>query len=462
MHGLRGVRVVDFTTGIAGPYCTKLFADAGAEVVLVEPRGAASERTPLFRFLHASKRAVTGAPGGAHVADLVASADLVVEDFAASAPLDRAALLARHPSLVLCSISPYGLTGPYASRPATEFTIQAECGSIAVRGRPGLEPYQAGGRVTYWFGGVMAAVAAAGAVHRARTTGHGEHVDVSLQEAMALATTTYADLSSWLMGRAKPPFAGHSIETPSIEPTADGFVGFNTNTAQQFSDILLMIERPDLRESHEFDTVVQRLTRLAEWEAIVHAFTRRHTTAEIIEQAALLRIPVSPVCSGETVLEHLALSIETDAQWRALLGALAAPAWATGFHDASLAERRAAHAKLDEALRAHFAARELGASVAQLLAAGVPAAEVQDARFLSEHPQIASRGFCERVPHPVVGDLPIMTVPFRYASVSRWLQRAEPTLGQHNHELLGELGYGDAQVAELEAERVIGTRPIGV
>jgi crotonobetainyl-CoA:carnitine CoA-transferase CaiB-like acyl-CoA transferase len=126
------------------------------------------------------------------------------------------------------------------------------------------------------------------------------------------------------------------------------------------------------------------------------------------------------------------------------------------------AERRAAHDELDEALRPWFAARELEACVAQLVAAGVPAAAVQDARFLSDHPQIAARGFCERMPHPVVGDLPLMTVPFRYASVPRWLQRAAPTLGQHNHELLRELGYGDAEIAAFEAEKVIGTRPVGL
>ncbi len=778
MHGLAGIRVVDFSRDVAGPYCTKLFADAGAEVVLVEPPGAAAERTPLFRFLHASKRAITGAPGDAHVTELVAGADLVVEDFGARAPFDRAAWLARHPHLVLCSLSPFGLAGPYAERPATEFTIQAECGSIAVRGRPGQEPYQAGGRVTYWFGGVMAAVAAAAAVRRARETGHGEHVDLSLAEAMALATTTYADLSWSLLGRGKPPFAGQSVETPSVEPSADGFVGFNTNTAQQFSDFLLLIERPDLRESGEFNAVAQRLARLAEWESIVHAWTRRHTTAEIIEQAALLRIPVSPVCNGETVLaqDHLrergvyaedpsggflrpcppykidgerppaprpapapgeadgklapraprsapqrgerrlplaglraldattwwagptaghllallgadtihlesvqkmdggravgfvfangralpwecstfslsantnkrgltlnlgdargkealrrliarcdivlenfsprvmeafgvtwdfvraanpnavfvrmpafgldgpwrervgfaqtmeqmsglawvtgraddqpriqrgpcdplagahaafatlvalaerdargrgvfvesamiesalnaaaeqviawtsrgellgregnrsplaapqglyacaghdpfvaprwlALSVETDAQWQALLAALGEPGWTAPLRSASLAERRAAHDTIDAGLRTWAAARELDACAGPLAAAGVPAAPVQDARFLSDHPQFAARGFCERVPHPVVGDPPLMTVPFRYASVSRWLERAAPTLGQHNAELLRELGYGDAEIAALEADRVIGTRPVGL
>ena len=103
MHRRRDLRVVDFSTGSAGPYCTKRFADADAEVVLVEEPGAASPRTPLFRFLHASKRAITGAPTEAKTAELIAGAGLVVEDFGTSASFDRAALLARHPQLVLCS-----------------------------------------------------------------------------------------------------------------------------------------------------------------------------------------------------------------------------------------------------------------------------------------------------------------------------------------------------------------------
>ena len=106
--------------------------------------------------------------------------------------------------------------------------------------------------------------------------------------------------------------------------------------------------------------------------------------------------------------------------------------------------------------------RELEACVARLVAAGVPAAAVQDARFLSDHPQIAARGLCERIAHPVIGAPPIMSVPFRYASVARWLHRAAPTIGQHNHELLRELGYGEAEIAVFEVDRVIGTRPIGL
>ena len=107
-----------------------------------------------------------------------------------------------------------------------------------------------------------------------------------------------------ILGRPPALGAFPTADTPSIEPTRDGFVGFTTNAAQQLSDFLLLIERPDLRESGEFDQIAQRLARLDEWQEIVHAYTREHTTDELIELAQMLRIPVAPVCNGQTVLEH--------------------------------------------------------------------------------------------------------------------------------------------------------------
>ena len=173
MRGLQDIRVVDLSTGIAGAYATKLFADAGADVVKVETsdgdplRGWTASGTALdgrdgalFRFLAGSKRSVVGTPADPEVDRLLASADLVVESAGSQGPFDRPGLLARHPGLVLLSISPYGLEGPYADRPVSELTIQAECGSISVRGLKGQEPYQAGGRTTDWSGGVFAVVAA--------------------------------------------------------------------------------------------------------------------------------------------------------------------------------------------------------------------------------------------------------------------------------------------------------------
>ncbi|MFP6665642.1 MAG: CoA transferase [Deltaproteobacteria bacterium] len=314
---LGGFRVVDFSSEIAGPYATKLFADAGADVIKIEAAAGDSLRTwsatgghpgrapgALFRFLNASKRSVVAAPDSAEAARLISGADLLVEDFAAQAPFDRVALLAANPGLVLLSISPFGLNGPLADRASTEFTIQAEAGSIAIRGVPGQEPYQAGARTTEWMGGTFASVAALAALQHARRSGRGEHIDFSLQEGMALAATTYMDLMWGLFGR--PPISGsmQNVETPSIHRTRDGFVGFNTNTQQQIADFMIVIERPDLLASGEFKQLTDRMVRLEEWEAIVGAWTAKHTTDEIVAKAALLRVPVAPVGNGRSVLEH--------------------------------------------------------------------------------------------------------------------------------------------------------------
>ncbi|MBX3025786.1 CoA transferase [bacterium] len=784
MHGLRDLRVVDFSTEIAGPYCTKLFADAGADVIKVEDaagdplrRWSASGADrrgrdgALFRFLNAGKRSVVGGLDDAAVRDLVAGADLVVESFAPAAT-DILDLPARHPGLTLVSISPFGRSGPWRDRPATEFTIQAESGSIGTRGLADQEPFQAGGRILEWLGGTFAAVAALAAVHRARRTGHGEHVDCSLLEAMALASTNFLDLFWSLFGRPEPPGPARTIETPSIEPTADGHVGFCTNSGQQFRDFLVLIERPDLLDDAELALVFGRMQRFREWNDIVHAWTTRHTTAEIVARATALRIPVAPICNGETVQRHeqfvargvfvrdpedtfthprapyaidgerpratapaprlgehtgrieprplprptadgpkppplaglrildltnwwagpsathvlaalgadvihvesiqrpdgmryaggafmgherwwehspfflaantnkrgltlnlndpagldlllrllrrsdalvenfsprvldnfgltweaihaanprailvrmpafglsgpwrdntgfaqtmeqltglawvtghrddqpriqrgpcdplagmhaafallvalaerevtgvgahveatmvegalnaaaeqviehsaygavlqrdgnrspaaapqglyrcrgadawLALSVATDAQWQALVRVLGRPAWSGDPSLRTRPGRRAAHDRIDRELRRWTADRDLAATVALLIAAGVPAGAVADPREISRHPQLAARGFFEPCAHPIAGTHPIPTVPFRFAGVARWLHAPAPTLGQHNREILSELlALDDDAIAALAAAGVIGERPQG-
>jgi crotonobetainyl-CoA:carnitine CoA-transferase CaiB-like acyl-CoA transferase len=316
---LQDLRVVDLSTGIPGAYATKLLADGGAEVVKVEAAGGdplrawsasgaelQGEDGALFRFLHHGKRAVRGRPDDPSVRSLVGTADLVV---VSDAPGDARSDTPppRRPGLVVVSITAWGREGPHARRPATEFTLQAESGSIATRGLRGQEPFQAGGRIGEWVGGTFAALAGLAAVRRARTTGRGGLVDVSLLECLHVAASNYLDLFHGLLGR--PPLRGlpQTVETPSIEPTADGWVGFCTNSAQQFSDFLLLIEHPELREDASLFPVMGRLARFAEWQALVHGWTRRHTTAEVVERASLLRIPVSPVNDGPGVLadEHL-------------------------------------------------------------------------------------------------------------------------------------------------------------
>jgi crotonobetainyl-CoA:carnitine CoA-transferase CaiB-like acyl-CoA transferase len=324
-QGLAGLRVLDFSEQIAGPYCSKLLADGGAEVVKVEPPGGDSLRresatgadlgdrdSALFQYLNAGKQSVVGAPADPRVEALLAEADLVIEAHGLesdSGPrLDVARLRAAHPSLVVLSITPYGLTGPWADRRATDFTLQAESGSIGMRGVMGKEPFQAGGRIGEWAAGTYGAAASLPAVFRARTTGQGEHIDLSVLETANMVYTNFSEPMNRLMnGGAGPPehaFLAPTVETPSIEPTADGYVGFCTNSRQQFSDFLLLIERPDLREDEQLAQFAGRLMRFEEWNEIMRPWLEKKTTAEAIELASLLRIPVAPICNGETVQAH--------------------------------------------------------------------------------------------------------------------------------------------------------------
>lgn len=321
MNGLRSYRVIDFSTRIAGHYCSKLLADAGAEVIKIEPAGGDPLRrwsssgadlqgkdSAFFRYLNTGKLSVIGSPADPHVLELIASADLVIETYAPDAAelavLRELNLAARFPRAVLLSISAYGRSGPWADRAATEFTVQADSGSLCMRGRRDQPPIQAGGKITEYVGGTFAAVVALAAVMRAANSRRGDTIDFSLVEVFNIAGSTHADMMSSLWGR--PEVAGilRNVEVPSIEPTKDGWVGFATMSHQQFSDFLVMIGRSDLLEQKDLANAQGRSKRMQEWNEIVHAWTRERTTAEIIEAAALLRIPVAPVNNGRTVLDH--------------------------------------------------------------------------------------------------------------------------------------------------------------
>jgi crotonobetainyl-CoA:carnitine CoA-transferase CaiB-like acyl-CoA transferase len=322
---LTGIRVLDFASQVAGPYCSKLFVDAGAHVIKVEaPEGDSLRRfsatgadlggadSAFFAYLNAGKQSVVGRPEDPHVRALLAEADLVIEAHGLATDdgtrLDVATLRAAHPAVVILSITPYGRAGPWAERAATEFTLQAEAGSIGIRGLMGHEPIQAGGRITEFAGASYGAVAALVAVLHARATGRGEHVDLSLLEAGNLVFTNYGETMNRLMnggpGEPEHYLLAPSVETPSIERTADGYVGFCTNARQQFMDFLLLIERPDLREDEQLAQFAGRLLRFAEWSEIMDAWLSKKKTAEVLELASELRIPVAPILNGETVLQH--------------------------------------------------------------------------------------------------------------------------------------------------------------
>ncbi len=312
---LQDIRVIDLSSGIAGAYLSRLFVDAGADVIRVETEAGVGLRRrstapvaegtngPLFSFLAAGTRSVVGALGDTATEELLASADLIVVDDTLT-PADVAGIQERHRFAVITSIRPYGLEGPWAERSLNEFLVQADTGSISCRGHVSLPPYAAGGDVFEWMAACYAAPPALAAVDRSRRCGLGEVVDVSIAESTALAASTFADLSQQMSGRADLP--KRSLETPSIERAQDGWVGFNTNTHQQFQNFCLMIERPDLMDS-EWADLRTRTGRLDEWSAIVNEWMAEHSVAEIVELASELRVPVARVNDGAGVLseEHL-------------------------------------------------------------------------------------------------------------------------------------------------------------
>ena len=320
---LSGLRVVELTGSIPGEFCGRLLSDAGAEVVKLEgPQGSALRRWSasghpvdptddgvLFQYLGSSKRSVVidprTSPGRSAALSIIADADAVIwspdweladEDGFGAEAIARAA-----PGVVLTAITPFGLTGPWAHAPATDFTLQGWVGGPATRGGADQPPISNGGRPALWTAGVVAGLGTLAALSRSAMTGRGELLDVSLLETLILMEDMYPVTYHSVVGR--PLHDRRFTNLPDIEPTKDGWIGFMIVTAQQWMDFCVMIERPDLAEDSTLFHYNSRNTRRDELEGSIRAWTSQHTTAEIFELGGAFRVPVAPVGNGAEVLE---------------------------------------------------------------------------------------------------------------------------------------------------------------
>ncbi|PTR22828.1 crotonobetainyl-CoA:carnitine CoA-transferase CaiB-like acyl-CoA transferase [Rhodococcus sp. OK519] len=314
---LRDFRVVDFSTGIAGSYCTKMLVDAGADVVKVET-GAdgdplrcwrqSGDTGPgdgaLFQYLAAGKRSIRGSLRDSRVREFVAGADLVVES--GELTTDDIEFVRRTtPGVDILSVTPFGRTGPWAHLPATDFTLQALAGSMAIRGPEGREPLQAGGRLGEWIAGSFAAATALGLRVGAAGRGRGgEWADLSMLESMGVAMALYHPVTAVLSG-APGRRTPRTVEIPSIEHGLDGYVGFCTITAQMFEDFLIMIDRADLLADDSIVDVRRRQERYAEFKSTIESWTTSMPVEAIDEIASAMRIPVAPIGTPETVTQNM-------------------------------------------------------------------------------------------------------------------------------------------------------------
>ena len=318
MIPLDGYTVVELSTGIAGAYCTKLLADGGARVIKVEsPEGdplrrwSASGKTiengsdgALFTFLAGSKHSVVAEPetDAALVDDLLAAADAVVWSTGSSVAesLTPAALRESHPHLLVTSITPFGLEGPWSDRPATEFTLQAWSGGIVGLGRGSADraPVFVGGRVGDYLAGASASAATLAARMRQLETGAGELIDLSMLEAQILGLTYYPVTYFQMLGR--PWRDARKLTVPGIARAKDGLVDVGCGTAQQWFDLCAMIGQQDWIDEDSPLSITEMANEKA---AEIYSWFETQNADDIRDLATAFRIPNAPVANGANITE---------------------------------------------------------------------------------------------------------------------------------------------------------------
>lgn len=346
---LGGYRVVNLGDTIADMYCCRLLADGGADVITLEPPVGHPLRTwtasgadlggldgALFRYLAAGTQSVVASDSDEDLIErLLAGADAVV--WSRSSPLAAKFSTERirdvNPSATVVAISPYGLSGPWAQRPASDLTLQALTGGMGMRGSADAPPVYVGGRFSEWVTGLEAAKMLLASRWRTRLSGAGELVDVSMLEAVLLHTVmhpvTFFDVAGY-------PFrATRMANLPDVHPTKDGYVGFMVVTGQQWLDFCVMVERDDWLADESLVRMAVRATRRAELSEAIDSWTAERATDEVLELASLLRIPAAPIGNGETVgtFDHL---IERNAFVANAGGGFRQPAPAWIWHEAQL------------------------------------------------------------------------------------------------------------------------------
>ena len=259
------------------------------------------ESAPFFSYLNAGKRSLTCSTGFRSVSRRtgrcrrrgrhrrpVAGGGLGI---------DPQRLLADSPHAVIVTISDFGWTGPYADRAASEFTLQAWAGSPGFRGDPAGPPIAIGGDLGEYMGGVFAAFGALAVRRRVEHGGPGEHLDLSMLEAI-----TTMQSSEWLHSQLlRVPPIRRTLEVPSIEPAKDGYVGITMVTGQQWLDFVAMVECPQLEEIEQLRFQIGRWGYRDLIREHIGPWMAERTVEEIVELGQLFRLPIAALGNGATI-----------------------------------------------------------------------------------------------------------------------------------------------------------------
>lgn len=326
MAALSGIRVVDLSQVLAGPFCTMLLADLGADVIKIESkdRGDISRgmdpalddtTSGAFLTVNRNKRSVAvdlkSEQGLALALDLIATADVLVENFrpgvAARLGLDYETLAASHPRLVYCSISGFGQTGPYAHRGGFDLIAQGMAGLMSVTGEPDGDPVKCGPPITDLGAGMFAVYGILGALMARERTGQGQQVETSLFET-GIGFSVWEATEYFYTGRTPAPTgSAHRLAAPyQAFRCQDGHITVGADGPRHWPVFCNIIGLPELADDERFATNADRLTNLGELVVLVEqqlvTQDRQHWLGQLEEAG----IPAGPIYSVPEALndEH--------------------------------------------------------------------------------------------------------------------------------------------------------------
>ena len=392
---LEKLKVVDLTRTLAGPFCTMMMGDMGADVVKIEEPNQGDETrswTPFwngestqFLSFNRNKRSLSlnlkEREGVDIVLGLAAKADVMVESFRAGA-LDRMglgydAVRAINPNIIYCSISGYGRTGPMADMPGYDLIIQAYSGLMNLTGEPDGSPLRVGFSLVDLFTGMMAYGSILTALHHRQKTGEGQRIEAALLDGQ-VATMSYH--ATGYMATGVEPHrlgSGHPSLVPYQSfPASDGFFILGCANQGLWERLCRAIDRPELLEDPRFASNTSRVENRVECVGTLSELFQTKTVAEWVE-----------IISG----------------------------------------------------------------------AGIPCGPINTVSQVVNDAQVAARNMIVNIPHPKVPDLRVPGSPLKLETTPSSIRRPPPMLGEHNEEILAESGYDAAKISALRDKGVIGS-----
>ena len=393
IRALDGVRVLDVTQVMAGPFCTMLLCDMGADVIKVEPPGGDSTRrmpgasgtdSPSFNAVNRGKRGIVvdlkQAAGQEAVHRLALASDVIVENYRpgvmAKFGLGYDKLSQEHPKLVYASISGYGQTGPSAGKGGFDLVAQGVSGLMSVTGEPGGPPVKAGLPVTDLGAGLFAGAGILLALLARTRTGRGQYVDTSLVDA-GVALSVW-EMTQYFSGRGVPEPLGsaHRMNAPyQAIKCSDGYVTIGAANDRTFRGLCHALGHPEWGNAQSFKDNARRVENR----------------------------------------EALAASIEE------VMGRQSRSYWLM---------------RLEE----H----------------GVPCGPINDYGEVASDPHVRARALVVDTEHPTLGKIETLGTPIKLSDTPLIPGRPSPLLGQHTEEVLRESGFSSAEVAELHQSGAVG------